>query len=265
MANLLLEPGRWRNGALISPPTEWNGTSYAFTSEIGFTGAFYLDYIGAAPAPGDTFGGSLLFSNEDSLPGFLLLVNPGVSVLGSVPLTSGQTAEFEFEAFAGSRLIIANSDVENSSPTSYYGINAIATPASVAASACQELGRVTRAYVSGYDRARVHIGTVRRQERRCIVANFNGAIQPERSIASVVWRCTSPWVTYMRDPSIFERDAQVMVDFQNPGWGALKATVTLDNGEIYNQTFEYTVRDAPWFMENYAPIAGPYTVTATAS
>jgi hypothetical protein len=129
---------------------------------------------------------------------------------------------------------------------------------------CEELGRVTRSYVSGYDRARVHVGTVRRQERRCVVANFNGAIPPGRSIASVVWRCTSPWVTFMRDPSIFERDAQVVVDFQNPGWGALKATVTLDNGEIYNQTFEYTVRDAPWFMENYAPIAGPYTVTATA-
>lgn len=130
--------------------------------------------------------------------------------------------------------------------------------------ACDELGRVTRAYVSGYDRARVHVGTVRRQERRCVVAGFNGALPPGRSIVSVIWRCTSPWVTYMRDPSIFERDAQVMVDFQNPGWGALKATVTLDNGEIYNQTFEYTVRDAPWFMENYAPVAGPYTVTATA-
>lgn len=129
---------------------------------------------------------------------------------------------------------------------------------------CEELGRVTRAYVSGYDRARVHTATVRRQERRCVVANFNGAIPPGRSIVSVVWRCTSPWVTYMRDPSIIERDAQVVVDFQNPGWGALKATVTLDNGEIYNQTFEYTVRDAPWFMENYAPVAGPYTVTATA-
>jgi len=130
--------------------------------------------------------------------------------------------------------------------------------------ACNELGRVTRSFVSGYFRARVHVGTVRRQEKRCVVADLNGAIPTDRTIASVTWRATNPWSMFMSDPTIDGREARVMVDFQNSGCGALKATATLDNGEIYNQLFEFTVRDAPWFDEPFSMSIGPYSVTVIA-
>lgn len=131
---------------------------------------------------------------------------------------------------------------------------------------CQEIGRATRAYVSAYDRARVQIVRVRRQEKRCLVANFNGAIPPGRTIVSATWSCTSPWVTFMSNASISDnqRETQVLVDFQNPGWGAVKVTATLDNGEVYNQVFEGVVRDIPWFNENLPIANGPYSLTATA-
>lgn len=131
---------------------------------------------------------------------------------------------------------------------------------------CRELGRATRAYVSAYDRARIQVVRVRRQEKRCLVANFNGAIPRGRTIVSARWSCTSPWVTYMSNASIStdQRETMVMVDFQNPGWGAVKVTATLDNGEIYNQVFEGLVRDIPWFNENLPISNGPYSLTATA-
>jgi hypothetical protein len=129
---------------------------------------------------------------------------------------------------------------------------------------CEEIGRASRAYVSAYDRSRVHVGRFRRQERRCVIANFNASLPKNRTIARVTWRCTSPWVTKMSTPSIVGRDAQVIVDFQNPGFGAIKATITLDNGEVYNQTYQFQVRDEPWFLEDYALASGPYQISIEA-
>lgn len=128
---------------------------------------------------------------------------------------------------------------------------------------CEEYGRATRAYVSGYNRSKVHVARIRRQERRCVVADFNGAIPPSRSIVLVTWRCVQPWVTKMVSAAIDGREATVLVDFQNPGFGAIKATVQLDNGEIYNQIFEFSVLDAPYFLEG-TPVQGPYILTASA-
>lgn len=130
-------------------------------------------------------------------------------------------------------------------------------------STCEEYGRTTRAYVSGYNRSMVHVARIRRQERRCVVANFNGAIPPGRSIVYVTWRCVQPWVTKMISAEVLPREVTVLVDFQNPGFGAIKATVELDNGEIQNQIFEFTVLDAPYFLEG-TPVQGPYMLTASA-
>lgn len=126
------------------------------------------------------------------------------------------------------------------------------------------VGRSTRAYVSGYQRARVHVGTVRRQEKRYLVADFNAAIPAGVTITSATWRTTNPWSMSMSLPTISGREVSVLVDFQNSGRGAIKATITLSNGEVYNQLFEYIVRDAPWFDEPFALTAGPFSVTATA-
>ena len=129
---------------------------------------------------------------------------------------------------------------------------------------CQELGRTTRAYVSGYDRARIHQVRVRRQERRCLVADYNGAIPPSRSIVAAEWRCTSPWVARMEAPVINDREAQVTVDFQLGGFCAIRCTATLDNGEVYSQVFECQVRDSPGFFEDVPINAGSFVVRVEA-
>jgi hypothetical protein len=134
-----------------------------------------------------------------------------------------------------------------------------------AADTCKELGRTTRAFVSGYTLDRVQVVRAARTQRRCLVADFNGAIPVGRQITSVTWRCNSPWITILDTPSISAngRAAQVNAILGNCGFGHVKCSVTLDNGEIYTQVFEVRVVDAPYFAEPYqAP--GPYELTVTA-
>lgn len=129
---------------------------------------------------------------------------------------------------------------------------------------CEEHGRVTRAYVSGYQRARVHRAQLVRGERRCLVANFNGAIPPARSIVSATWRTNHPYGVSMSDARIDGRETTVNITAQ-VGLGAeIKCQVTLDNGEVYNQLFVIRVFTGPWFRDETQPPAGPYELTATA-
>ena len=131
---------------------------------------------------------------------------------------------------------------------------------------CEELGRTTRTYVSGYTLSRQAVTRVRRSAQRCVVANFNGAIPKSRTIQSVRWETTSPWSIVMSNPRIATGQRETMVDvfFNFAGWGGLLATVTLDNGEIYNAEFSFTVLDAPLYPTATYPLGnGPYRLDAT--
>jgi hypothetical protein len=129
-----------------------------------------------------------------------------------------------------------------------------------------QLGRVTRSYVNGYNRSAVSVGQLRRREKREVIANFNGAIPVGTTIESATWRANSPWVTFMSAAAISadQRESSINVDFQNPGWGWMRCEVTLDNGEIYNQVFDFTVRDTPWFSDEVLVTSGPYSLTVVA-
>lgn len=137
--------------------------------------------------------------------------------------------------------------------------------------ACKEIGRTTRAYVSAYSLSNVHQTRVRRRTKRCIIANFNGALPAGVGITKVTWRTNHPWVCHISNPSLVPlvtggplRQAQVTCDFDNPGIGSLKAEITTDTGEIYVQLFEFSVWDSPLFDEPFNPNTGPYNITATA-
>jgi hypothetical protein len=132
---------------------------------------------------------------------------------------------------------------------------------------CKELGRTTRTYVSGYTLSRQAVTRVRRSAKRCVVANFNGAIPKGNVIASVRWETTSPWAILMSNARITTGQRETMVDvfFNFAGWGGLQATVTLDNGDIYNAEFSFTVIDSPLYPSaDYPPSNGPYRLDATA-
>lgn len=131
---------------------------------------------------------------------------------------------------------------------------------------CEELGRTTRAYVSGYHLARTHRSRMVRGVRRCLTANFNGAIPKSRSITAVTWRCDVPQCIYMRDAAIVTggREVRVNITAQLGAECRVKCEATLDNGEVYNQVFVLYVRNSPWFFGEVAsPATGPYELTAT--
>lgn len=128
---------------------------------------------------------------------------------------------------------------------------------------CEEYGRATRAFVSGYQRARVHRSRVVRGERRCLVANFNGAIPKARRIVEARWRTNQPHAAILSVPRIKGRE--VMVDLTaGVGQAEVKCEVTLDNGEVYNQLFVVRAYAGPWFRNESAPTEGPQELIATA-
>lgn len=131
---------------------------------------------------------------------------------------------------------------------------------------CGELGRTNRTYVTGYSLSRVNVTRVRRMAKRCVVANFNGALDPDRQIVSVRWETTSPWAILMSNARIAfgQRETMVDVTFNFSGWGGLLATVTLDNDEVYNAEFQFTVVDTPLYPSATYPIGnGPFRLDAS--
>jgi hypothetical protein len=131
---------------------------------------------------------------------------------------------------------------------------------------CDELGRVTRAYVSGYQRARVHDSRLVRGESRCLVANFNGSIGKDRTIASVTWRTNQYQSIYMANARIPQgaREAAVDITAQTGSRAWVKCEATMDNGEVYTQLFAIEILGNPWFAGEATPSIGPSALTAEA-
>ena len=128
---------------------------------------------------------------------------------------------------------------------------------------CDELGRVTRAYVSGYQRDRVHRSDLVRGEARCLCAEFRGAINPARSVVSVQWMCQQPYAIFMSNARISGTECAVTISAQAASWCYMKCIATLDNGEQYTQLFYLTIRSAPYFFgEIFPTMSGPTILTA---
>ncbi len=132
------------------------------------------------------------------------------------------------------------------------------------ATPCEELGRVTRVYVSGYQRTRIHESRIHRGERRCLVANFNGAIPSSRTIASATWRTYANNTAGMANARIVGRDVMIDLEGLYAGCAPIRLEATLDNGERYVQEFVVRVEDIGWFPGEPQPSAGPTTLTVIA-
>lgn len=128
------------------------------------------------------------------------------------------------------------------------------------------LGRTTTAEVSGYVLDRVQVIHAMRTQKRPLVANFNGAILPNQTIVSAIWKSNSPWVTIFDPTASISTDGKsttINTTFGNCGWGSVKVEVTLNDGQKFNQMFQVRVVDSPWFDEVFQS-AGPYNVTVVA-
>lgn len=123
---------------------------------------------------------------------------------------------------------------------------------------CDELGRVTRAYVSGFQRDRIHRSDLIRGEQRCLAAEFRGAISASRKIVSCQWMCQQPYAVFMTAPRISGTECAVTINAQAASWSWLKCVATLDNGEQYTQLFFVTIKSSPYFVGEIFPTqSGP--------
>jgi hypothetical protein len=127
---------------------------------------------------------------------------------------------------------------------------------------CDEISLVTDVKVSAYRRDRVHVARLVRGDRRCLIADFNGAIGAGRTITSITWRQQHSGVV-MSNARIQGRQAIVDIVAQ---WGYradLKCSATLDNGEVYSQLIVVMVNPSPWFSDEAQQVTGPRTLTVT--
>lgn len=123
--------------------------------------------------------------------------------------------------------------------------------------------RASKSYASAYDRSRIQVSRVQRQEKREYIVDFAAVIGDE-SISSVTWRCNSPEILYMTSGAIAGKTVSVVVNCQLGGVGSLKATITTSGGSIYSQVFDVQVRDCPSFPDDNTPTSGPFSLTVDA-
>jgi hypothetical protein len=136
-----------------------------------------------------------------------------------------------------------------------------ATPSPVV-TPCSEMGRVTRCYVSAYQRNREHCSNVGSREKRCLIADFNGAIPSGRTITSVTWSCLNPYIVNMLQADVTDRETACLIQCQYGGVSLIRCDATFDNGEIYVQMFRLNISQVAWFQGDTPFSQGPYTLTA---
>lgn len=136
----------------------------------------------------------------------------------------------------------------------------------MAITACDELGRSTRCYVSAFQRNRVHHSDMAQGETRCLVADFNGALPKSRSIAAVKWKCAVGFPVVMSNAAISGRETKVDIHAQSYGCASFKCEATMDNGEVYVQMFSIAVRGRwRWFwFEDQSFSSGPTELQVSA-
>jgi len=122
--------------------------------------------------------------------------------------------------------------------------------------------RISTAYVSKYQRTRIHGGSFLRGDQLTLTANLNGALDSGVTITAVTWRVTQPMSIILGTPDFNNRTATVGI---TAGWGqgsGVKCVITASDGSVWNQLWAIRVYDAPWFQGETAPTQGAYSVSA---
>jgi hypothetical protein len=119
-----------------------------------------------------------------------------------------------------------------------------------------------RAYVSAYDRARIHMTRMYAYEKCRLVADFNGALEPDEAIASATWQVQYTNSLVMADPTATTRQTSILVGSQYSGPTVIKCTVTLTDGQLRVQQFRIDVLAQPVYQGDQW-VNGPLSLTAT--
>lgn len=121
--------------------------------------------------------------------------------------------------------------------------------------------RVTTAYISRFQRSRVHRSRHVRGDAFTLTADANGALESGATVASVVFRVDNPGAVIFGSASIDDRSASVECT-AGVGFAQVKAEITSSDGDVVTQLFEISVQDAPYFAGESAPTAGATSASA---
>lgn len=261
MANKLLLGTSFADSMGTSPPAVewvWDGEKYNLLTAAAVDPA-RLTYIGSH-VDGDLFAGTLAISGLGAATVDLQFVN-GATVIQTWALT-GQTSVAVSIAAQTGQFKLVRSGLTDEYPSIVLTPTADPAPGPtpLVDMDCEEHGRTTRIYASGYDRARVHVARLVRGEKRCLVVDFNGAIGASRSIVSATWRSWGQAVLSVA--AISGRTTRCTLTASTGG--RVKCSVTLDNGETYVQVIDLCVSSGPWFEGETWAIAGSKELTVTA-
>lgn len=122
--------------------------------------------------------------------------------------------------------------------------------------------RNTTAYVSAYERDRIHRTRLYAYEKCRLTADFNGALEPDEAIVSATWQTQYTNSVVMSDAEATARATSVLVGSQYAGPSILKCTVTLADGQLRVQQFRIEVLSQPIYLGD-TWVSGPLSLTAT--
>lgn len=123
--------------------------------------------------------------------------------------------------------------------------------------------RVTTAYVSDFQRDRVHRSDFYRGESRRYRAEFRGVLPDGVYVQSSKWQCLNPSVTIMSDITGDYTGTEITLTLGYAGIGAMTCTVVLTNGAVVNQQFVVGCNPSPWYTGDVVPPQGSYQITTT--
>ena len=260
MANPLSSPALWKSWDNTTPPFEWNGTAYDFLDPSSAQEHASLTYTGTFPTPSFQFTALMTEIYSDFENGVRVIVDGTPT---DYTLTLNTPLVITVPNAASSLVIEGNSEP---AAGRLYAAVSLTPVAATAPATCDEMGRVSRAYVSAYIRDRQHLSRLIRGEKRCLIANFNGAIPTVHSISSVTFFCSAPWQVAMDTARIMPdlRGTGVNITAILSGGCLIKCVATLENGEAYVQLFRINIQESPWYQGEIIPPSGPYVLTAAA-
>ena len=128
-----------------------------------------------------------------------------------------------------------------------------------------ELGRTTTAYMSGYNRSRIHQAALYAGEVRLLGLNANGAMPVGETVASVVWDTWNTDVCVLGAGAIEADGRSVTIDMkaQCSGRASVRCIVTTSGGGKYTQWYSIRVLEAP-VMQGDTWVNGASHVVVTA-
>lgn len=262
MANLLAEGSNWLNLDDSSlPSSTWNGATFSGSFSDVTEHVVAISYQGTI-SPGDTFNGTVTFNSMTPPVSAGIVIgsqSDNESNFGQVNFAPNVPMAFSFDATLGNTLKITTPS-SGDFAQSFYGLSFTITPVTPN---CDEIGNATKIVASAWDRTRVFLGRLIRGEKRCLLVDFNGAIDKSRTILGVKWQCGQTYIAIMSNARIQSdlRSTAVDVQANYPNDTMFKCTAYLDNGERYVQTIRMSVDDTYWFDGDTVQQNGPTVLT----